>query len=93
MVDWRAADLTSPFEYFVFDDFPVSRISSFYKQFMGCQKEFTVTDKYLSKITLRPGSTPSVFLFNTPEFNLLHTVCDWDFVINNCIVIEVDKLF
>lgn len=89
MCDWKSADLTKPYGHAVFDDFPPERLKSSYKQFMGCQQEFTVTDKYMKKVTIRNWSIPSIFLFNTEAFNSLNGVLDMDWVRGNCTIIYI----
>lgn len=91
MVDWKAVNLSDTYDYAVFDDFPADRLKSSYKQFMGCQKEFTVTDKYCKKITIRNWSIPSIYLFNNAEFENLHNILDWNWVINNCVIVEINN--
>jgi hypothetical protein len=40
-------------QYIILDDIPFSKIYSVYKGLLGCQKSFTMTDKYLPKQTLK----------------------------------------
>ena len=49
-------------EYVVLDDMPYSRIP-IPKSFLGCQKNFTMTDKYRKKIQVK-GSKPVIWLVN-----------------------------
>lgn len=49
-------------EYVIFDDFEW-RYLPFKKQFIGCQKEFTITDKYRRKRTIKWGK-PSIVISN-----------------------------
>lgn len=80
-------------KYWVFDDFPVERIKTNYKQFMGCQKEFAVTDKYMKKSTI-VNFGPAIYLFNTPEYNQLLLHCDMNWVEDNCVIINIrNKLY
>lgn len=89
MCDWKGTNFDKPYTHAVFDDFPADRLKSTYKQFMGCQNEFTVTDKYLKKVTIKNWSIPSIYLFNDQEFNLLSSTLDWDWVRENVIIIRV----
>lgn len=96
MSNWKSAAVNSgEYDYFVFDDFPAERIPAIYKQFMGCQAEFTVTDKYFPKMTIvNPFPRPSIFLFNTPEWEKATALLDMAWVRENIIEIMVfDKLY
>lgn len=88
MTDWKEAigDLVNPeITYYVFDDFPWERVVGFYKQFMGCQKEFTVTDRYFKKATVRnPLPRPSIFLFNKLPTDAEKAKLDWGWIVSNC---------
>lgn len=90
MVDWKAWPNITGCSYWVFDDFPPERIKSSYKQFMGNQKEFTVTDKYLKKSTIA-NIGPAIYLFNTPDFNNLNLHLDMGWVYDNCTVINIEN--
>lgn len=50
-------------KYVVFDDFEWSSVEHFKKQWFGCQKQFTVTDKYMAKKTIKLG-VPLIWLCN-----------------------------
>lgn len=97
MSNWaETIDVNSPaYDYFVFDDFPAERMPAIYKFFMGAQHEFTVTDKYLKKLTIRhPYPRPSIFLFNTPEWEKACGLMDMRWVRENVVEIMVfDKLY
>lgn len=49
--------------YAVFDDWEDWSRFYLYKQFLGAQKEFVLTDKYRKKLTVRWGK-PSIILSN-----------------------------
>lgn len=85
MFDWKAANDFDGCTYWVIDDFPPERIKNDYKKLMGCQKEFTITDKYMQKKTIR-NFGPAIYLMNTPDFMALQGVLDWDWVQLNCAI-------
>lgn len=85
MCDWKAVPDFTGCTYWVFDDFPPERIKSSYKQFMGYQEEFTITDKYMAKKTIH-NFGPAIYLMNTPDFMFLQTMVDWDWVKANCVI-------
>jgi len=79
--------------YGVFDDFTIDSIKYSYKQWMGCQKQFTLTDKYKRKRTVKWGK-PSIFLMNNPVYEELKSTLDFNWVEGNCdIVLLTNKLF
>lgn len=79
--------------YGVFDDFCVDHIKYSYKQWFGCQKQFTLTDKYKKKITVKWGK-PSIFLLNPPVYEKLKEELDWDWVQSNTVIcILTNKLY
>lgn len=90
MVDWKAWPNITGFSYWVFDDFPAERVKSNYKQFMGGQREFTVTDKYLKKSTII-NFGPAIYLFNSPEWDACYTVLDMHWVQENCTIIQINN--
>jgi len=75
-------------EYAVFDDFEDWDRFYTYKQFLGAQKEFILTDKYRKKENVRWGK-PSIILSNfLPNFK------DMQWVRDNCFIVEINtKLF
>lgn len=93
MVNWKEKCDFAGCTYWVFDDFPAERLKASYKQIMGGQKEFEITDKYLQKKTIR-NFGPAIYLMNTPEFNQLNLHLDMEWVYANVWVINVtDKLY
>jgi hypothetical protein len=50
--EWNANILDESAEYVIIDDIPLERtdMNRVYKQLLGCQKDFSVTDKYLKKV-------------------------------------------
>lgn len=71
-------------EYAIFDDFDWEFFPS-YKQWLGAQLEFTVTDKYRKKKTIKWGK-PVILLSNEmPRFK------DMEWVQGNCFIVELNK--
>lgn len=81
-------DWSDSVEYAVFDDFPDWSKFLSYKQFLGGQHQFTVTDKYRKKMTVK-WSKPCIILSNDlPNFP------DMEWVKANCLILKVSgKLF
>lgn len=75
--------------YAIFDDFNDWSLWFTYKQFLGAQEEFVVTDKYRGKRTVKWGK-PCVLLSNEmPLFK------DMNWVQVNCFIVDIldNKLF
>lgn len=71
-------------EYAIFDDIPWERVPV-PKAFFGAQKEFTMTDKYCKKQTIKWGK-PSIYISNEkPDI-----VYD-EWYKQNCKIIEIHK--
>jgi len=91
MSDWKSADLSSA-DYYVFDDFPPERVLSLYKQFMGCQLNFTVTDKYMAKLTISNSyPKPSIFCFNPKAYQEFWAKADGDWLIGNVNTVIINE--
>lgn len=60
---------------------------------MGCQKKFTITDKYMRKYTFKWGAKPGIFLFNELAFNSLmnHPDIDAAWIKANCEIINISN--
>lgn len=89
MYDWKSPQPKDA-TYWVFDDFPVERLKGQYKGFMGGQKEFTVTDKYMAKKTLT-NIGPAIYLFNNAEYAIIHNHLDMAWVHGNSVIIEITE--
>lgn len=61
--------------FIIFDDFEWQFFPC-KKQFIGCQKVFTLTDKYKKKKTVTWGK-PAIILTNDNVFNYIHNSLDW----------------
>jgi len=70
-------------EYAIFDDFEDWSRFYCYKQFLGAQKEFVLTDKYIKKKNLKWGK-PCIILSNDfPDFK------DKAWIEVNCFICEI----
>lgn len=66
--------------YAIFDDFEDWSKFYMYKQFLGAQQQFVVTDKYRKKKNVDWGK-PCIILANTlPDFK------DWKWIEANCFI-------
>jgi len=76
-------------EYAIFDDFEDWDRFYVYKQFLGAQKEFVLTDKYRKKVNVLWGKPCIILANNTPQFK------DMMWVRDNCFICEINdtKLF
>lgn len=54
-------------DYIVVDDVPFDRFIGF-KSIVGCQNQFTLTDKYMKKVTITGWNKPCIILLN-PDMN------------------------
>lgn len=73
--------------YGIFDDFDWNKFGS-YKQWLGAQAEFTVTDKYRKKLKFLWGKPCIILSNNLPTFE------DMTWVAMNCIIFNLqNKLF
>lgn len=71
--------------YAVFDDWEDWGRFYLYKQFLGAQKEFELTDKYRAKRTVQWGK-PSIVISNeTPFFK------DWNWIEINCFIVKINN--
>lgn len=70
-------------EYAIFDDYPDWSNFFSYKQWLGAQQQFTMTDKYCKKRTIVWGK-PCIILANSlPSFP------DMDWVRKNCVIVKI----
>lgn len=77
-------------EYAIFDDL-IGGFDSFkmYKTWLGCQEEFTVTDKYARKRKVKWGK-PTVLLMNDSPFGY---DVDHEWLMGNCFIVEARDQF
>jgi len=84
---FNSALLDDAAEYAIFDDFSDWNKFYMYKQWLGAQKQFTITDKYVKKLDFMWGK-PCIILSNScPDFP------DLCWVSKNAITVEVISLF
>jgi len=71
--------------YSIFDDFFDWRKFSSYKQWLGAQDEFTLTDKYRKKVVFKWGK-PTIILSNQyPDFE------DGLWIKANCFIVQINN--
>jgi len=75
--------------YAIFDDWEDWSKFFLYKQFLGAQKEFTISDKYRAKRNVKWGRPCIVIANEDPKFK------DWKWIEANCFVVDIgnNKLF
>lgn len=72
-------------EYAIFDDFEDWDRFYVYKQFLGAQKEFVLTDKYRKKQNVQWGK-PSIILSN-----IMPTFKDMTWIYDNCFICDIKE--
>lgn len=70
--------------YVVIDDIPFTSLGRLWKPVIGCQLEFTATDKYIRKRTIYWGK-PFIWLLNSSPFPGMDPD-DRDYINSNCVV-------
>lgn len=70
-------------KYAVFDDWPDWSKFTWYKQFLGAQREFVITDKYRKKLNVTWGK-PVIIVSN-----ILPVFEDINWINANCIIVEI----
>lgn len=87
-VDDMRADLDTA-KYAVFDDMQGGfKFFPSYKGWLGAQSQFTVTDKYRGKTTIRWGR-PSIWLSNEDPW--MCTDVDHEWLRGNCIIVHLQQ--
>lgn len=79
------ANFCSDVSFAIFDDFKWESFSTFHKQWLGCQEEFTLTDKYRKKQTVQWGK-PCIYLCNPED---MPSMTSW--LQENCVYIYLNK--
>lgn len=74
-------------DYAIFDDFEDWTKLYNYKQFLGAQKEFTVSDKYRKKQIVRWGKPCIVLANSVPDFK------DQEWIKMNCVLFIAKNKF
>lgn len=62
---WDLSSFNNYFSYVVFDDVQWKNLAHYAKAFFGCQRDFSVSDKYCKKKRIS-GGVPSIYCVN-PE--------------------------
>lgn len=79
--------------YVVWDDIPWDGFKLSYKQWLGAQSNFWVTDKYHKKVFMQ-GGLPSILLLNPKEWEVYKDNWDKDWAMENIVVIQIsEKLY
>ncbi|QVH35918.1 replication initiation protein [Diaporthe pseudophoenicicola DNA virus 1] len=91
---WNARLLDDDKQYVVIDDVPLDDKDMFkhFKQMLGCQNNFSVTDKYVKKVHFAKWGLPCIYLANQDprEYNGIDaTHRRW--LNGNCVFVEVEK--
>lgn len=78
--------------YAVFDDVPFERLIGA-RSFLGCQSQFTITDKYMPKTRLDWGK-PSIFLMNRDaDYRDRCEPAFLEFIQGNCVIFDQEWSF
>jgi len=90
---WNVDDFNGASLYCVLDDFNVDFFPN-WKPFLGCQKQFTVTDKYRGKRTISGWGKPTIWLCN-PGYSPIDSdklsLADKDWIRENCIMVDIGR--
>jgi len=76
-------------KYIVLDDIDI-RFFNMWRCFLGCQRQFTVTDKYRKKRTVTWGK-PTIWLCNESGDPRRHLPGDRDWLLGNVVFVELVK--
>lgn len=85
--DWCLDSYEPLSTYSVWDDVPWEKFSYNWKAWLGCQRDFVVTDKYRGKRRI-PGGRPTIYLTND-DFRPLLKSRDLTWLNENTIFIEI----
>jgi len=91
---WDLSSFDSRFDYVVFDDVPWDNFKHYAKPFFGCQRDFSVSDKYRKKKRIS-GGVPCIFLVNPEDYTEdMHKFCKSDWGTQNIVVVTIyNKLY
>jgi hypothetical protein len=89
--NWNATNLDVNKTYVIVDDIPLDNPDMFrhYKQILGCQREFSVTDKYVKKLHIKNWAKPCIYIANQDPRE--YTGVDIAWLDGNCVFVEVTK--
>lgn len=75
--------------YIVVDDVPWEKFGC-WKQILGCQEEFVITDKYVKKIRVKNWGKPCIFLCNEDNDPLVKaTPIEKQWLQANCLFVKL----
>lgn len=90
--EWNTTLMHTPDnKYIVVDDIPLddNLLFKYYKQILGCQQSFSLTDKYVKKVNFAKWGLPCMYLSNDDPRNYRGVDVKW--LEGNCIFAEVTK--
>lgn len=88
---WNVDDFSAESSYLVLDDLDVQYFPN-WKPFLGCQKQFTVTDKYRHKRTVKKWGKPCIWLCNpgySPMDSDKLSFSDKEWIQGNCVLVDI----
>lgn len=87
--DWDVSEIKEEVKYGVIDDIPIERFM-YWRPFVGCQRQFTVTDKYHKKSQMSWGK-PVIWLSNSHPREWKMKECDYQWILGNTVIYEVKE--
>ena len=88
--EWNVEQFNPDALYNVFDDIRGQLHGFHFKQFMGCQSDIDVTDKYHKKKRLKNGK-PCIYLSNQDPLTTRLGREHREWLVGNCIFVYIDK--
>jgi len=88
---YDASVLTGPnlVGYIIVDDVPWERFGC-WKQILGAQEEFVMTDKYMKKVRVRNWGKPAIFLCNEDNDPMVKaTPIEKEWLKANCVFVKL----
>lgn len=88
---WNVDDFRSTSAYLVLDDLNIEFFPN-WKVFLGSQRQFTVTDKYRAKRTVKGWQKPTIWLCNpgySPMDSDKLSYQDKEWIRANCIIVDI----
>lgn len=76
--------------YTVLDDIHVDWFLKHYKQFLGCQKQFTMTDKWVRKQKVN-YNMPAILLMNDDQLDKFREGWNQEWIDANCVYIRLEN--
>jgi hypothetical protein len=87
---WNASLLQQGCKYIVINNVLLSDLDmrKHYKQVLGCQSNFTVTDKYIKKIAIKGWGKPCIYMSNQDPREYEGVDVNW--LEGNCVFVKVE---